>query len=127
MVSVTDARAAVINRILGMTTSANIMQPNAAVTKDLPRYVIQNAGGLNQTATLCGTTRAEPEILVLVETMAGEFTTEHDAMVQALFDLFPTTKGFDGVRLLQPLDTRPPYVNGSIYTTPVYIRVFTSF
>lgn len=127
MTSLTAARGAIISRILGMASPPNIMQPNSPVTKDPPRFVIQNAPQLIQTATIDGTTRADFEIMVRVETAAGEYGTDNDALVQALIDLFPVTARFDGVTILRAPDPRPSYVDGGLYVTPVYFRGFTSF
>ena len=126
MASITEARSAVISRILGMTGRPNVIQSNAP-SKDCPRYVIQNAGQILQTATVDGTSRVDLEVLVRVETDAGDYDTENEALVQALIDRFPVTTRFDGVTVLRAPEPRPALVADGIYITPVYIRVFTSF
>lgn len=126
--SITTGQQALIRRIVTMTTDANIVLPNGP-GKGLPRYVIQAAGGAQQTASLKGRTEAAPEIVVRVETADGEYATQNDELVAALVARFPLDGApFDGVVIREAPLPRPPLpVADGVYAVPVIIRGATRF
>jgi hypothetical protein len=125
--SLTLGQAALIRRIVTMTTDANIVLPNGPGA-GLPRYVVQAAGGTQRTRTIDGVTEARPEIVVRVETEAGAYATESDSLVADLVARFDVGDSFDGVTIIERPSPRPPLpVADGVYSVPVIIRGFTSF
>lgn len=124
--SITDGHQAIIRRIVTMATSAAIALPNGP-SKSLPRYVVQAAGGAQTSADMTGTTRAFPEVVVRVETHAGQYATEADAMVKALVQRFPVGAVFDGVKIDTAPDVRPALPGDGAFAVPVIIRGSTLF
>ena len=113
--SITLGQKAIINRIVTMADPPNICLPNGEAF-GLPRYVIQVAGGAQQRETVGGLTRANPEIVVRVETKTVTddegfaLTTENDALVEALVARFAVGDRFDGVTILEAPSPRPARV-----------------
>jgi hypothetical protein len=94
--SITAGHQKMIRHLIGMTTTANIVLPNGPGA-GLPRYVVQVAGGLQQTRTIDGVTQAQPELVVSVETEAGAYTTRSDEMIEALVQRFAANTRFEGM------------------------------
>jgi hypothetical protein len=127
--SITIGQQALIDRIVTMTDPPNIVLPGGE-SFDLPRYVIQVAGGAQQRETVGGLTRANPEIVVRVETktvsddntFAG--TAESNALIEALVERFAVGDRFDDVTILEAPSPRPPLpvLDGDTYSVPVVIR-----
>jgi hypothetical protein len=118
---ITDGQQALINRIVQMDNPPNIALPGGP-GKNLPRYVVQAAGGSSNTFDLDGNTEDFPEIVVRVETKDGEYATENDGLVKALIGRFKPGSQFDGVTILVPPSVRPPLPGGGVYAVPVIIR-----
>lgn len=126
--SITLGQQALIDRITTMVDPPNIVLPGGEAF-GLPRYVVQVAGGAQQRETVGGLTRANPEIVVRVETKtvtdAGAFalTTESNDLVAALVARFAVGDTFDGVTILEaPLPRAPLPVTDGVYSVPVIIR-----
>lgn len=125
--SLTDGQQALIRRIVTMTRTAGVVLPSGKTT-GLPRYVIQEAGGTQRTTTIGGKTEATPEIVVRVETAAGDYATQNNQLVSDLVDRFAVNARFDGVTILDAPLPRPPLpVSGGVYSVPVIIRGRTYF
>lgn len=124
--SITTGHQALIKRIVQMSTTANIVLPNGP-GKDLPRYVIQAAGGSQRTATVGGITESYPEIVVQVET-GTDYADDNDDLVADLVSLFAVNSRFDGVTIIDAPLPRPPLpVDRGVYSVPVIIRGFYPF
>lgn len=119
--SIVDGHDAIIRRIVAMDGAPNISLPND-IGVDVPRYVIQEAGGSVSTVTIGGITMSEPEVAVRVETENGDSTGQSGAMIRALLDLFPVNLRFDGMKVIRSPDVRPA-LPGTPYSVPVIIRV----
>jgi hypothetical protein len=120
--SMTDGQQALIRRIVTMDDPPNIALPNGPGV-GLPRYVIQEAGGSQNTFDMAGTVESFPEIVVRVETEDGEYATENNALVKALVARFKPGSRFDGITILDAADPRPPLPGGGdVYAVPVIIR-----
>jgi hypothetical protein len=119
--SLTDGQQKMINHIVTMDDPPGIALPNGPGV-GLPRYVIQEAGGLQRTFDMAGTVESFPEIVVRVETEDGEYATENNALVKALVARFKPGTRFDGVTILDPASPRPPLRGGGVYAVPVIIR-----
>lgn len=125
--SVTDGHQALIRRLVTMTTTASIALPNAPGAPGVPRYVVQEAGGGQNTYTLDGDTNARPEIVVRCEVEADTDAAAANALAKALVDRFAVGSKFDGLTVLQAPNVRPPIVADGIYAIPVVIRGFMTF
>lgn len=127
--SITLGQQALIDRVVSMTDPPNIVLPNGEPF-DLPRYVIEVAGGAQQRETVGGLTRANPEIVVRVETRivavdnTFSLTDESNALVEALVERFAVGDRFDGVTIVEAPSPRPalPVQDGDTYSVPVVIR-----
>jgi hypothetical protein len=119
--SMTDGQQKLINRIVTMDDPPNIALPNGPGV-GLPRYVIQEAGGSQNTFDMAGTVESFPEIVVRVETEDGEYATGNNALVKALVARFKPGSRFDGITILDAANSRPPLTGGGVYATPVIIR-----
>ena len=125
--SQTDGHQAIISRIVANSGGTNIVLPNGP-GKSLPRYVVQEAGGMQRTSTLAGLTDAIPEVVVRVETEAGTYATESNSLVKALVDIFPPALRFSGMTVVDAPDPRPPLpILDGVYAVPVIIRAEFSF
>lgn len=119
--SLTNGYQAIISRIVSELSGSNIVLPNGP-GKPLPRYVVMEAGGRQQAATLDGISDAAPEVVVRVETVSGAYSTENNAMTQALVQAFPLGLPFSGMKVHRPPDVRPPLpVTDGVYSVPVVV------
>lgn len=118
--SITTGQQALIRRIVTMTGGTNVVLPNGP-DKGLPRYVVQVSGGGQRAMGLSQQTDAKPEIVVRVETVDGEYTTENDQLVAALVARFNNCPKFDGVVIESAPQVRPPIQGGGVYAVPVVI------
>ena len=124
--SMTNGHQAIISRIVTMSGAPNVVLPNGP-GKDCPRFVVQEAGGSQRTATVAGETDAYPEVIVRVETDTA-YATENNALVAALVARFAPGSRFDGVTILDaPLPRAPLPVTEGVYSVPVIIRGRISF
>lgn len=126
--SLSLGHTAVISRIVALAPpGVNLVLPNG-LGKDLPRYVIQEAGGRQTTALLGGLTDADSEVVVRVETSAGQFSTQSNDLVEDLVGMFPVGLRFAGTTILDAPNVRPPLpVAFGAYSVPVVIRARFSF
>lgn len=121
--SIATGHDAIIRRIINEFTGGNIVLPNGP-SKDLPRIVLQEAGGVQLPFGLDGKTLSYPTVLVRVETDAGNYSTEATTIVNEIVSLFqPGIPAFDDVTVDRRPDVRPalPITNG-VYAVPVYVR-----
>ena len=112
---------AIISRIIGMDDPPAIATPETGAV-DLPRYVCQPAGGFQSPAGISTLTDFRPEVLVRVETRSGAPIRFSNALVEALWDLFPPGLVFSGLTIEQRPEIRFPLDDGAVYSVPVYIR-----
>lgn len=119
--SMTDGQQKLINRIVTMDDPPNIALPNGPGV-GLPRYVVQEAGGSQNTFDMAGAVESFPEIVVRVETEDGEYATQNNALVKALVTRFKPGSRFDGITILDAPSPRPPLRGGGVYAVPVIIR-----
>ncbi len=122
--SITDGHQLLVQHLIDMPGSTDIALPNGP-GKELPRYVVEIAGGAQRTATHGGETDASPEIVVRVETR-NEYTTENDALVKALVNRFTPGTRIGTLTILDAPLPRPP-LPGPTYSVPVIIRGSYSF
>lgn len=121
--SITTGQQKLINRVVTMASPPNIIIPGGK-SKDMPRYVIQAAGGSQQTVFRNkGMTDATAEINVRVETGTDVYSViENDSLVAALVARFPVGASFDGITILDAPLPRPPVTSAGVYAIPVIIR-----
>ena len=123
--SAAKAEQALINHVVTMASVAEVVVPQGEM-KGLPRYVIRAAGAGTRTFDLSGTTEADVEIVVSVETDTGQYVTESNTLSDELETRFrPGTRITHGgvtVTVLRPPETRPPIVGDGVYSVPVIIR-----
>lgn len=118
--SITDGTQAMINRIVTMSSPPNIVLPNGP-DKDLPRFVVMETGGPQQTMGLTQDTDSGPEIVVRVETPKGAFSVDNNALVKQLVQRFAVGDRFDGVFIERTPNVRPPVSDDEAYVIPVII------
>lgn len=119
--SITDGYQAIISRLLTESSGVNIVLPDGP-GKTLPRYVVQEAGGSQRVQNLDGDVAAMPEVMVMVETADGQYTTQSNALVKSLVDIFPVGSRFGGMEVVAPPDVRPPLpAHDGVYSVPVYV------
>lgn len=128
--SLTDGHKAVISRIVAGAGVTNVVLPNGP-GKSLPRYVVQEAGGSQTTAAMSGLTDAVAEVVVLVETESGVYSTLSNTLVKALVSMFPVSISFGTspvMTVIDAPDVRPPLpISSGVYSVPVVIRAHFSF
>lgn len=125
--SITDGHQAIIARIVSQAGGTSVVLPEGP-GKSLPRYVVQEAGGSQRTVTLAGDTLARPEVVVRVETEAGRYATENNALTKALVGMFPPGASFGGVHVRDAPSVRPPLpTTDGVYSVPVVIRAEFGF
>ena len=119
--SMTTGQQQLIDHVVTMSDRPNIALPNGPGA-DLPRYVVQVAGGRKRTFDLSGAVEKFPEIVIRVETEDGDLATENDPLVAALEARFSLGSRFDDITILEDPDVRPPLRGGGVYAVPVIIR-----
>jgi len=105
--SLTDGHQAIIGRIVAEAGATSVVLPNGP-GKGLPRYVVQEAGGTQRPIGVDGMTDATAEVVVRVETEAGAYATEANALASALVAMFPGGLRFDGMTVMDAPSVRPP-------------------
>lgn len=127
--SLSDGHRGIISRIVG-SASVNVVLPNGP-GKGLPRYVVQEAGGTQRTATMAGLTDAVAEVVVLVETSSGAYSTQSNSLISELVDMFRPGVRFGGpteMVIVEAPDVRPPLPDtGGVYSVPVIVRAHFNF
>lgn len=127
--SLSDGHQAIISRIVEQA-SVSVVLPNGP-GRGLPRYVIQEIGGAQQTSMLAGDTDADPEVAVRVETRDGQYATQANLLTRQLVAMFPVGLRFgDSGRftVLRAPNVRPalPPVEG-VYAVPVFVSARFTF
>lgn len=115
---------ALINRLVTMSSPPNIVVPEDPETKDLPRFVVFEAGAGKVTTSIGGRVRTRAEILVRVETARNNLTTGtggSNDLVAALEARFQPGDNFGGVTVIDAPDVRPALPDEQAYVVPVYI------
>ena len=124
--SITDGQQAIIKRLVE-ESPINVVLPNGP-DKGLPRYHVQEVGGIQNTIGVDGTTEADAEVLVRVETRNLEYSTENNELTKELYRMFPVGLRYGGVTILEAPDPRPPLpMQDGVYAVPVYIRARSYF
>lgn len=126
--SIADGHEQIISRIVS-GASVSVMLPNGP-GKPVPRYVLQEAGGRQMTSTLQGDTDAYPEVVVLVQTEAGDYSTLNAQLLRELAAMFvPGTRfGDPEMTVVTSPEVRPPLpVEFGVYTVPVIVRASFTF
>ena len=120
--SIRTGQDRLIERLVTMPDAPNIKIPEGSGVS-LPRYIVQYAGGAQNTDTIDGQTEASPEILVMVETRRDQLTNKSNELIGKLYDRFVPGDSFSGVTIRSVPDVRPPLPSdGDVYRVPVYIR-----
>ena len=118
---ITDGQLALMQRVATMPDAPNIVWPDGPGAGS-PRFVMQASGGSQRTFTIRGTTEANPEIVVRVETDEGDLGRANKELVSRLVARFPVTLRFDGLTILSAPEVRPPLpATGGVYSVPVII------
>lgn len=119
--SMADGHAALINRVIDQAGTTDVVLPEGEAS-GLPRYVIEEAGGLQRTDGVYGGTVCRPEIVVRVETEKSRGTSQSKTLVDNLVSMFLPGQIFDGVKIVDAPLPRPPLPNSSVRSVPVVVR-----
>lgn len=124
-----DGHLAIMKRLKEMPGAPNIVweDDDGSTSQALPRIVLTPAGGSQRTALINGTTEAHPEVLAMVETEKGDFGRASRTIVNQIHARFTVNTRFDGLRVMDAPDERPPMPDSTIHRVPVYIRARINF